>query len=99
MSFILEIYIGLLEKYEEINLSTYTNNRKYEHIISEVGSNTEIKEKSDLMLKAVRNPFEQLYHWIKGELHDIRSLNEAISGKEELEKHKIKLQDKKKNTQ
>jgi len=43
-----------------------------------------IKEAVANMTDALKNPYFNLYHWCKGELFDIISVNNALSGKDKI---------------
>ena len=51
------------------------------------------------MVDNQKNPFEEMYHWCKGEIYDIKSIMAAISQKEQLEKIVKKTESVKSNTQ
>jgi len=40
------------------------------------------------------NPFKDLYYWSKGELNDFKSMQDAISGRNDLEDTLSKLEQK-----
>lgn len=47
------------------------------------------------LVSALKNPFEEMYHWCKGEIYDIQALLAASGVKEGLEKQLKKLEAKK----
>jgi hypothetical protein len=49
------------------------------------------------MTDALKNPYFNLYHWCKGELFDIISVNNALSGKDKIFE-KINKSEKKKRS-
>lgn len=51
------------------------------------------------MVDNQKNPFEEMYHWCKGEIYDIKSIMAAIQQKEQLEKIVKKTESVKSNTQ
>ena len=51
------------------------------------------------MIENLKNPFEDMYYWCKGEIYDLQALQEALSGKENLEKKQKKQEGKKKDVQ
>ena len=57
--------------------------------------NKRIKEQLDHMMEVLKNPFEEMYHWCKGEIYDLQGMETAIVAKEDLEKQVKKLQAKK----
>jgi hypothetical protein len=50
------------------------------------------------MVQNQKNPFEEMYHWCKGEIYDIKAIVAAIWSKEALEKLLKKTETKKANT-
>ncbi len=50
------------------------------------------------MIENLKNPFEEMYHWCKGEIYDLKSLLEAFQVREAFEKQQKKLEEKKRNT-
>ena len=51
------------------------------------------------MIENLKNPFEDMYYWCKGEIYDLQALQEALQGKENLEKKQKKQEGKKKDVQ
>jgi hypothetical protein len=40
----------------------------------------------------LRNPYEEMYHWCKGEIYDLHSLEDAINARDNVEKTIKKLE-------
>lgn len=51
------------------------------------------------MVDNLKNPFEEMYHWCKGETYDIQALVGAITARDNIEKAQKKLEQKKKDAQ
>ena len=49
-------------------------------------SNSDFKEKFDSTFKLWKNPFKDAYYWLKGELLDIKGINDALAGREQVVK-------------
>jgi len=41
-----------------------------------------MKEKIDHTFKKWKNPYKDAYYWLKGELLDLKGINEALLGRE-----------------
>lgn len=50
------------------------------------------------MVDNLKNPFEEVYHWIKGETYDLKALAEAIEMREAVDAQRKKLEERKKST-
>ena len=53
----------------------------------------------DHMVDNLKNPFEEMYYWCKGEIYDIQAVLEACQIRDSIEKDQKKMENKKKNTQ
>ena len=53
----------------------------------------------DHMVDNLKNPFDEMYHWCKGEIYDLQSLCDAIAQRDKIESDQKKLEGKKKNAQ
>jgi hypothetical protein len=51
------------------------------------------------MVENMKNPYDEMYHWIKGEMYDIQALTTAIAGRDSVDKNLNKMEKKKTNTQ
>lgn len=45
-----------------------------------------MKDKIDTTYKGWKNPYKDAYYWLKGELLDLRGINEALQGREQVVK-------------
>ena len=72
-------------KYEDNNTEYYSESDLTKRIVShpELG---EFKDQMEVVHKQWKNPFRDAYLWLKGELLDLRGLNEALLGREQVVK-------------
>lgn len=92
------VLCGLLDKYEDLNMNCYTENSPDKMVLN----NPEYKQLKDSMEHMVdnqKNPFDEMYHWIKGEIYDIKAIQAAINQKDSFEKLLKRTESKKTNTQ
>ena len=59
--------MSILDKYEELNLACYVENNT-ERLVLGNPKNKDLKEHMDHMIENFKNPFEEMYHWCKGEI-------------------------------
>jgi hypothetical protein len=59
----------------------------------------ELKENASKLGTGLKNPYFNLYHWIKGEIFDIESLAKALTFKEKCQQMVLQKEKTKKNTQ
>ena len=68
---------NILAEYEENNLRYYTENASDQLVLRNMDGN-QLLENMRYMVEKQRNPFTDLYHWIKGEMYDLSALNVAL---------------------
>ena len=51
------------------------------------------------MIENLKNPFDEMYFWCKGEIYDLQALQVALQARDAMENTIKKLESKKKNTQ
>jgi len=51
----------------------------------------------DHMVENLKNPFDEMYHWCKGEIYDLQSLLDACILRDKIETDMKKLESKKKS--
>ena len=77
-----KVYLQMLEKYEELNLTTYVENNESKCVLANKaavdGNNESIKDNVKAMVDSLKNPFFNLYHWCKGEIYDIEAVTKAV---------------------
>lgn len=54
---------------------------------------------SEASLKNLKNPYRDAYYWLKGELLDIKGMNEALMGREQVVKMLSNTESKKRSDQ
>lgn len=94
-----KVLVNMLDKYEELNMASYTQNNPDYMVIRGENKNGDLKVQIDSLLENFKNPFEEMYHWCKGEIFDLEALFDAISVKESIENKQKKLEASKKQTQ
>lgn len=53
----------------------------------------------DHLVDNLKNPFDEMYNWCKGELYDLSALDDAVTARNDLEKLQRKLEQKKRELQ
>lgn len=91
--------VNLLMKYEDNNLEYYTESDLTKRHMTNPGHRTDFKEQADGAFKQCKNPYRDAYYWIKGELLDIKGMNEALQGREQVVKMLSATEAKKRNDQ
>jgi hypothetical protein len=79
-----KVFMNLIDKYEELNLASYVDGNPDHMILGDV-KNAELKNQMDHMVDNLKNPFEEVYHWIKGETYDLKALAESIEIRDQVE--------------
>ena len=70
---------NILTEYEENNLGFYTERDPSKLIISNSDSGTNFSESMRHTIESLRNPFTDLYHWVKGEMYDLAAFTAALT--------------------
>ncbi|CDW87092.1 px domain containing protein [Stylonychia lemnae] len=94
-----KILYGVLDKYEELNMMSYLDRNASKLVITEPESKEIIKDQMSHMIDNLKNPYEDMYHWCKGEIYDLQALQVALTTREQVESQIKKMESKKKNTQ
>jgi len=84
-----------LTKYEELNLRVYVEGDQDKMVLAasgDAGQDNSHKDAVKELEANLKNPYFNLYHWIKGEVSDIEALLKAIQTKDNF-KSKIKKSD------
>ncbi len=74
--------MSALAKYEDNNIEYYAESDVTKRTLTNPAFDNEIKEKSEAAFKGWKNPFRDSYYWLKGELLDLKVLNDALLGRE-----------------
>lgn len=87
-----------LIKYEDNNVEYYSESDINKKILSNPGIG-DMKGQMDLTHKQWKNPFREAYLWLKGELLDLKGINEALLGREQVVKMQAATESKKRSDQ
>lgn len=79
-----------------MNLKAYCENEEDSLVFNNPNTTTPVKEQMEHMIENLKNPFDDMYHWCKGEVYDLQSLTEAVNSRDNIEKNLKKLEIKKK---
>jgi sorting nexin-1/2 len=90
--------MGIFDKYEDLNMNCYTSNSPDQMVLNNPESKS-LKDQMSHMIANQKNPFEEMYHWCKGEIHDIQAIMAAIAQKDAFDKLLKKTETKKQNQQ
>lgn len=93
-----KVFLHLVDKYEELNMNTYIEGNLDKVVFSDP-KNKETKDQMDHMVENLKNPFDEMYHWCKGEIYDLQALMSAVTIRDNIEKDQKRMEGKKKNTQ
>ena len=81
----LSIMVSLI-KYEDQNVEYYSESDPNKRIMTNPSSGGDIKEKIDTTYKGWKNPYKEAYIWLKGELLDLKGINDALLGRDQVVK-------------
>lgn len=70
---------NILTEYEEHNLCFYSDRDPSKLIISNNESGANFSESMRQTIESLRNPFTDLYHWVKGEMYDLAAFTAALT--------------------
>ena len=91
-------YAAFITRYEDLNLTHYSEMNTRELIFN----NPENKALQESMVTtggALKNPYIDLYHWVKGELYDLEAVKDAVRVRADTMDNLRKLEAKKSSTQ
>ena len=88
----------LLSDYEDLNQVQYADLDVYQLVLNNPGQ-SEVKESMLHTIENLRNPFTDLYHWVKGEMYDVQAYQYALIIREKVQKNLEELKKKNKSTQ
>lgn len=86
-----------LVKYEDNNIEYYSESDVARRILTNPISGTEYTDRYNLQSKTFRNPYKEAHIWLKGELLDLKGLNEALTGRENVVKMQSATESSKRN--
>ena len=85
--------IFLMAKYEEGALIEYANSNAKKLVVGN-SMNPIYLDTADDVMEKLKNPFQEYYYWIKGEIYDIQAFNETIESRNRIMKLKEKTESK-----
>ena len=85
-------------KYEDQNVDYYSESDASKRILTNPNLN-DMKERMDETYRGWKNPYKDAYLWLKGELLDLRGINEALLGREQVVKQQSSAESKKRSDQ
>ena len=91
----------MLDKYEELNLTNYVDGDESKMVFgaNKDGGEDSLKESVTALCDNLRNPYLNLYHWVKGEVFDIDAVNIALAKRDEIKLKITKTDKNKKKTE
>lgn len=92
-------FAKLLDKYEECNLSNYTEGKANKMVLNGENGQRDLLDQMVHMAQNLKNPFEDMYHWCKGEIYDLQGIQTACEARDLIEKDLKKQEKSKTNTQ
>jgi hypothetical protein len=96
-------YIGMLHHYEELNLATYVEGDETKMVFGNTQNATTnaeaVKTSVNSLVENLKNPYFNIYHWVKGEIFDIEAVYNALATREFILERVGKREKKKKNTE
>jgi len=78
------MFLQILDKYEDLNLANYVEGDQAKMVFGDTTSSAQIKEQVSKLCENLKNPYFNIYHWVKGEIFDIEAVARAIKTKETL---------------
>ena len=73
----------MLNHYEELNLANYVDGKEEKMVFGnsqKSDTNAEVVKKNvETMIENLKNPYFNIYHWVKGEIFDIEAVYNALA--------------------
>ena len=91
-------YAAFITRYEDLNLTHYSDMNSRELVFNNP-ENKALQESMVTTGSALKNPYIDLYHWVKGELYDLEALKDSVKVRAETMENLRKLEAKKSSTQ
>ena len=85
--------------YEDNNVEYFSESDVAKRILTNPATGSDFIDRYATQWKNIRNPFRDAYYWLKGELLDLKGLNEALSGRETVVKQQSATESKKRSDQ
>ena len=74
--------VNSLLKYEDGNLEYYSDSDHTKRLLTNPDNKNNFKDEFDDSQRQWKNPFRDAYYWWKGEILDLKGLNECLIGRE-----------------
>lgn len=94
-----KMFLVMLDKYEDVNLRNYVENNEEKLVIGGEQDGVKLKEEVSKFSENLKNPFFNVYIWIKDEMFDIDAVMSAIQYKDKIQQIILTKEKKKKSTQ
>ena len=91
-------YAAFITRYEDLNLTHYSDMNSRELVFNNP-ENKALQESMVTTGSALKNPYIDLYHWVKGELYDLEAVKDSVKVRAETMENLRKLEAKKSSTQ
>jgi len=85
-------------RYEELNMQHYSDMDSAQ-LIFQNPNNEELRNALLVTGQSLRNPYIELYHWVKGELYDIEAMRTSINARNIVMERLRSFEGKKRDTQ
>lgn len=69
----------VLTQYEETNLTYYVDQQPEKLVVNNLEGGHNLIESLKHTVENLRNPFTDLYHWLKGEIYDLNAMTVALA--------------------
>jgi sorting nexin-1/2 len=86
------------QRYEELNMTHYADMDSHQLIFQNPDS-PELRDGLTIAAQQLRNPYIDLYHWVKGELYDIEAIRNAVKCRTDVMVKLRELEGKKRDAQ
>jgi len=86
------------QRYEELNMTHYSDMNMDKMIFTSAHDST-LRDGIITCTQSLRNPYIDLYHWVKGELYDIEAMRSSLNSRAAVIENLRKLESKRNNTQ
>jgi hypothetical protein len=74
--------VAAVTKYEDNNIEYYSESDVSRKIVTNPVTGTEFVDRYQNQIKSLKNPFKEGYYWLKGELLDLKGLQQAMAGRD-----------------
>lgn len=88
-----------LVRYEDNNVEYYSESDVARRVLTNPVTGSEFTEKYQSQTKFFKNPYKEAYYWLKGELLDLKGLQQAITGRDNVVRKQSETESKKRSDQ